>query len=97
MLARGEHQAPAFVEPKGLRLQWPGEKFKLREDVVPSWPFSVPVRGFVLSANTQAEIGKIQTGFTWDTAPSVLLHQDPDGAYVERLLTRLAALLPLAA
>ncbi len=66
------------------------------ETVVPSWGFTVPVRGFVLSANSQAEIDRIQPGFTWDTAPSVLLHQDPNGLYVEHLLTHLAALLPPA-
>ena len=95
-LARGKHQVLAFVEPKGLRHQWPKDKFDLLETVVPSWGFSVPVRGFVLSANTQAEIDKIQPGFTWDHAPSVLLHQDPNGDYVERLLDRLSALLPAA-
>ena len=96
-LARGAHQVLAFVEPKGLRHQWPGDKFALLEEVVPTWAFTVPVRGFVLSANTQAEIDKIQPGFTWDHAPSVLLHQDPNGDYVEQLLARLAALLPPAA
>lgn len=93
-LARGNDQVLAFVEPKGLRHQWPAEKFALLEHVVPTWSFSVPVRGFVLSANSQAEIGKIQPGFTWDQSPSVLLHQDLNGDYIEHMLDRLVALLP---
>ncbi|HQX61433.1 MAG TPA: hypothetical protein PLT77_20085, partial [Burkholderiaceae bacterium] len=96
-LARGKHQVLAFVEPKGLRHQWPQDKFHLLETVVPNWAFSVPVRGFVLSSNAQAEIAKIQPGFTWDKAPSVLLQQDAQGDYVECLLTQLAKLLPAAA
>ena len=96
-LARGKHQVLAFVEPKGLRHQWPRDKFDLLETVLPNWEFSVPVRGFVLSANSQAEIDRIQPGFSWDSAPSVLLQQDARGDYVERLLTELAALLPPAA
>lgn len=96
-LARGKHQVLAFVEPKGLRHQWPQDKFHLLETVVPIWRFSVPVRGFVLSANSQAEIDRIQPGFRWDNAPSVLLQQDAQGDYVESLLTRLAKLLPAAA
>ena len=93
-LRHGERQVLAFVEPKGLRHQWPEDKFKLLEDVVPTWAFSVPVRGYVLSANTEAELRKIRTGFTWAHAPEVLLHQDPDGHYVEVMLERLKALLP---
>ncbi len=95
-LARGKDQVLAFVEPKGLRHQWPDDKFRLLEEVVPTWRFTVPVRGFVLSANTEAEIAKIQTGFTWEQAPSVLLHQDANGDYVEALLSKLALLLPSA-
>ena len=93
-LKRGKAQALAFVEPKGLRHQWPADKFHLLENVVPHWKFSVPVSGFVLSANTEQELQKHQMGFTWATAPSVLLHQDADGLYVERLLSLLLARLP---
>jgi len=88
-LKRGDAQALAFVEPKGLRHQWPQDKFDLLEKVVPSWQFSVPICGFVLSSNSQAELHKIQPGFTWATAPAVLLHQDMEGKYVERLLAEL--------
>ena len=93
-LKRGERQALAFVEPKGLRHQWPADKFDLLERVVPSWKFSVPVRGYVLSANSEAELNKIQPGFSWSTAPSVLLRQDPQGDHVERILSELLALVP---
>lgn len=95
-LARGNDQVLAFVEPKGLRHQWPADKFALLEHVVPTWTFSVPVRGFVLSANSEAEINKIQPGFSWDQSPPVLLHQDLNGDYIEVMLGRLAALLPAA-
>ena len=93
-LKRGEQQALAFVEPKGLRHQWPQDKFDLLEKTVPSWKFSVPICGFVLSSNTESELRKIRTEFSWSSAPSVLLHQDADGDYVERLLGKLLALLP---
>ena len=93
-LKRGTSQALAFVEPKGLRHQWPQDKFDLLMDVVPSWSFSVPVRGFVLSSNTEAELRIIRPGFSWADAPPVLLHQDVDGAYVERVLQNLLVLLP---
>ena len=92
-LKRGGQQALAFVEPKGLRHQWPQDKFELLETVVPSWKFTVPVRGYVLSANTEAELGKIRPGFSWSGAPSVLLQQDAQGIYVEQLLAKLLALL----
>lgn len=93
-LKRGKHQALAFVEPKGLRHQWPEDKFRLLEDVVPKWKFSVPICGYVLSANTEAELSKIQPGFSWSSAPKVLLQQDAQGAYVETLLRNVLALLP---
>ena len=93
-LKRGKHQALAFVEPKGLRHQWPQDKFDLLQAVVPSWQFSVPVRGYVLSANTQDELSKIRPGFTWSSAPPVLIHQDAQGTFVERLLANLLTLLP---
>jgi hypothetical protein len=66
----------------------------LLEKVVPAWKFSGPVCGFVLSSNSEQELQTHQAGFTWATAPSVLLHQDTDGFYVERLLATLRALLP---
>ncbi len=93
---RGGQQVLAFVEPKGLRHQWPQDKFDLLEKVVPTWQFSVPVCGYVLSANSETELARIQPGFLWSKAPSILLHQDTDGAYVERLLDQLRARLPSA-
>jgi hypothetical protein len=95
-LKRGDAQALAFVEPKGLRHQGPQDKFDLLEKVVPTWAFSVPVRGFVLSGNSEAELRKIQPNFSWASAPAAMLHQDPEGAYVERLLQKLDALMPAA-
>ncbi len=92
-LKRGKEQALAFVEPKGLRHQWPEEKFRLLRDVVPKWNFSVPICGYVLSANTEAELRRIQPGFSWSNAPNVLLQQDLQGDYVETLLANVLALL----
>lgn len=91
---RGTSQALAFVEPKGLRHQWPQDKFDLLKNIVPSWKFSVPVRGYVLSSNTEAELRIIRPGFSWAAESSVLVHQDVDGAYVERILKNLLLLLP---
>lgn len=92
-LKRGKHQVLAFVEPKGLRHQWPLDKFRLLEDVVPTWKFSVPICGYVLSGNTEAELRKIQPNFRWGT-PKVLLQQDVQGGYVETLLRNMLELLP---
>jgi hypothetical protein len=92
-LKRGQHQVLAFVEPKGLRHQWPADKFRLLEDVVPTWKFSVPICGYVLSGNTEAELRKIQPDFCWGT-PKVLLQQDAQGGYVETLLRDMLELLP---
>ncbi len=91
---RADQQALAFIEPKGLRHQWPQDKFDLLEKIVPSWSFSVPICGYVLSANSETELARIQPGFLWSNAPSVLMHQDTDGAYVELLLAKLLARLP---
>lgn len=92
-LKRGNSQALAFVEPKGLRHQWPVDKFHLLQNVVPNWKFSVPVCGFVLSGNTEQALQTHQAGFTWATAPSVLLQQDAQGGYIRRLLLHLRGLL----
>lgn len=89
----GDAQALAFVEPKGLRHQWPADKFYLLEKVVPNWKFSVPVCGFVLSGNSEQELQTHQAGFTWASAPSVLLHQDVDGLYIDQLLSHLLSLI----
>jgi len=93
-LKRGKHQALAFVQPKGLRHQWPKDKFDLLERIVPSWKFSVPMRGYVLSSNTEVELRRIQPGFLWSSAPPVLLQQDAQGMYVERVLRKVLELLP---
>lgn len=77
-LKRGKHQVLAFVEPKGLRHQWPEDKFNLLEKIVPQWKFSVPVCGFVVSTTTAEALGRVK--------PDCLLYQDPAGAYVEKLL-----------
>ncbi len=94
-LKRGKDQALAFVEPKGLRHQWPQDKFDLLDAVVPGWTFSVPVRGFVLTTNTEQELQTHQTGFSWPTAPACLLAQDPAGDYVESMLRQLRKAMPV--
>lgn len=86
-------QALAFIEPKGLRHQWPQDKLDLLQKTVPAWSFSVPIRGFMLSSNSEQEIRRIQPGFSWAAAPLVLLHQDADGGYVERVLSALKSTL----
>ncbi|MBA3058826.1 DEAD/DEAH box helicase family protein [Rhodoferax sp.] len=91
-LKQGDAQALAFVEPKGLRHQWPQDKFYLLEKVVPTWKFSVAAGGLKISSNSEADLNKID--HSWASAPSVLLHQDAEGRYVERLLEHLRALLP---
>ncbi len=87
-LKRGENQALAFVEPKGLRHQWPQDKFTLLDTELPKWRFSVPICGFVLSTTTAAELGRVK--------PDCLLHQDPAGDYIDTLLNRLRIQLPAA-
>ena len=87
-LTRGPHQALAFVEPKGLRHQWPEDKFRLLDEELPKWKFSVPICGFILSTTTAQDLGRVK--------PDCLLHQDPAGDYVDTLLNRLLRLLPPA-
>ena len=80
-LKRGEHQALAFVEPKGLRHQWPEDKFKLLDIELAKWNFSVPIRGFILSTTTAEDLDRKK--------PDCLLYQDPAGDYVDTLLSQL--------
>jgi len=70
-------------------------RFVLVHKVVPTWGFSVPVRGFVLTTNTETELQTHQAGFTWSTAPACLLAQDLDGDYVESMLRRLRKAMPV--
>lgn len=83
---------------------------RLRQEVLAQWEAALSramrrarrayltrLRGYVLSANSQAELQKTRPGFVWSSAPSVLLRQDADGAYVERLLLSLLELLPTPA
>ena len=86
-LKRGKHQVLAFVEPKGLRHQWPEDKFNLLEKVVPQWKFSVPVCGFVVSTTTAEALGRVK--------PDCLLYQDPAGAYVDELLEQVLKRFPV--
>ncbi len=79
-------QALAFIEPKGLRHQNPQDKFELLEHTVPAWQFAIPVRGFMLSSTSEADIRKIVPGFSWRTAPGVLLRQDTSADYVVSIL-----------
>lgn len=92
-IKRGEAQVLAFVEPKGLRHQWPQDKFDLLNEVVPQWKFSVPVRGFVLSNNTAEDLARHQPGFTWEKDHGCLLHQDAHGRYVSSMLDTMRRLL----
>ena len=85
-LKRGKHQALAFVEPKGLRYQWPEDKFRLLDIEVPKWNFSVPICGFILSTTTAEDLGRVK--------PDCLLYQDPAGAYVDALLSQILTRLP---
>jgi len=92
-IKRGPRQALAFVEPKGLRHQWPQDKFDLLDRVVPGWRFSVPVRGFVLASNTEEELRRYRPDFRWSDDHGCLLRQDEHGHYVAHLLRVLLGLL----
>jgi len=92
-IKRGPRQALAFVEPKGLRHQWPQDKFELLEQVVPQWNFSVPVRGFVLASNSEDELRRLRPDFRWSADNGCLIHQDERGDYVAHLLGALLGLL----
>lgn len=85
-LKRGKHQALAFLEPKGLRYQWPEDKFRLLDIEVTKWNFSVPICGFILSTTTAEDLGRVK--------PDCLLYQDPAGAYVDALLSQILTRLP---
>jgi hypothetical protein len=92
-IKRGPQQALAFIEPKGLRHQWPQDKFDLLDKTVPTWQFSVPVRGFVLSGNTEEELQRIRPGFRWAQDHGCLIHQDAHGRYMVNVLKQLRALI----
>lgn len=92
-LARGPHQVLAFVEPKGLRLAWPQDKIDLLTDIVPQWTFSIPVRGFMVSANTDEELARLPGGLRWSAAPACLLRQDAEAHYIDVMLGKLLLLL----
>ena len=47
----------------------------------------------IVSANTEQELRAIRPGFTWSSAPAVLLQQDPQARYVKTILQRLKPLL----
>lgn len=92
-IKRGEQQALAFIEPKGLRHQWPQDKLDLLDKTVPTWQFSVPVRGFVLSTNSDDELRRIRPGFSWEQDHGCLKQQDAHGRYVLTILDQLKKLL----
>lgn len=92
-LARGPHQVMAFVEPKGLRLAWPQDKIHLLTDIVPQWKFSIPVRGFMVSSNTDEDLARLPGGFSWSAAPACLLRQDEEAHYIDNMLGKLVPLL----
>gem|GEM_PF-6989102 len=92
---------PLRRRPWTLRSRWvlsrlfvvPQDKLDLLQNGVPGWQFSVPVRDFMVTGTSAAEIAKIRPGFTWASGPDVLLHQDANGDYAEAILRKLALLL----
>ena len=84
-LRRGERQALALVDPKGLAREWPDDKLLAISDLE-GRGLSVPVRGFLVSATSPGAMA-LPPGVTPDLeslrARRVLLQHDPN--YVETI------------
>ena len=81
----------AFIEPKGLRLDWPQEKIDMLV-ALDELKLSLPVRGFMVTPTDAAAIQGLQgwpLGAHTDKLSQyrILLQEDPN--YILTLLTQL--------
>ena len=90
-MKRGAKQVLAFVEPKGLRLDWPQEKIAMLKEL-DGLGLSLPVRGFMVTPTDATAIQGLQ-GWPLGTHADklaenrILLQDDPH--YILTLLTQL--------
>ncbi len=90
-MKRGAKQVLAFVDPKGLRLDWPQEKIEMLRGL-DNLKLSLPVRGFLVTPTDEAGIQGLQ-GWPKEAHADklaeyrILLQQDP--AYISTLLNKL--------
>ena len=90
-MKRGPKQVLAFIEPKGLRLDWPKEKIDMLKDL-DGLGLSLPVCGFMVTPTAATAIQGLQgwpkQAHADKLAEYRILLQD-DSSYISTLLTRL--------
>ena len=90
-MKRGAKQVLAFIDPKGLRLDWPQEKIEMLRGL-DELKLSLPVRGFLVTPTDEDGIQGLQ-GWPKEAHADkldefrILLQQDP--AYISKLLNKL--------
>lgn len=90
-LKRGNRQALAFIEPKGLGRQWPEMKIQRLVDLQRESPSGFPLLGFTVTLTPLSDIRLMQANATHEwLADRKILLQDPNGVYIESILRELA-------
>jgi hypothetical protein len=88
-LKRGASQALAFVDPKGIALEWPQDKIELLVELGER-SLSIPVRGWLV-AGRSPEVAPVPDA---DFAAHRVLIMRGDRGYIDTILNELLALLP---
>jgi hypothetical protein len=80
-LKRGKKQALAFVEPKGILLNWPQDKLDMLAQLR-DIKLSLPLRGFLVSQTPFADLAKHHAGTTQESMQKagIVFAHDPDFA-----------------
>lgn len=90
-LKRGDRQALAFIEPKGLGRQWPERKIQRLAELQQESPEGLPLLGFTVTPTPLTDIKVMQPNATCEwLADRKILLQDPNGGYIESILRELA-------
>lgn len=93
-LKRGERQALAFIEPKGLGRAWPQAKIDRLARLAGESLDGLPLRGFTVTPTSLSDIQFLQPGATVQSlADQNVLLQGADRTYVAHILRSLAAAL----
>ena len=90
-MKRGTKQVLAFIEPKGLRLDWPQEKIDMLKGL-DGLGLSLPVRGFMVTPTDATGIQGLQgwpLGAHADKLAEYRILLQDDSNYISTLLTRL--------
>jgi hypothetical protein len=96
-MKHGARQVLCFVEPKGLGRAWPQAKIDLLAALPTQSPADLPLRGFMLTPTSLADIRQLQPDMTEDglASANILLQDHPN--YIQNLLEHLHHALPARA